>query len=872
MSRIISWIPPRYRAGVVLVSLLVVAATIVRVLVWRRNRHALRNRSAISPQPPLRRHTRHDHYTQAPQRDQEAELFSAQPVTSAPAESHARHSVDAMFDGKVFRPLTVPDFPPGTQVAHMVPARVTVTGYPPAPAGERTAEPGDEGDRGEEDGGARTGETTPGLQRIRQKLRKPLVRSGLLSLFTRLDMLLLLGAMLIYGITRFVGLVQFPIFFFCDEAIQTRLAEKLINNGLRDEAGTFLPPYFLNVKKWNLGFSIYLHAITTFLFGKSVFLTRATSVVVGMLAPAAIALTLKVVFNNRFWWMAPLVLGIVPAWFLHSRTAFETVMTVAFFACFLCSYLLYRTRSPLYVFATLIFGAATFYSYSNGQGIMAVCSVLLLLFGLPYHIRQIRQRPLVMIAGLLLIFLLAVPLLRHRSLHPGETSHQLEDLGSYWVESIPTGEKISRFAENYLSGLDPRYWFLYNDVDLVRHRMQDMGHLPLIIAPFVAIGLGVCLWRWRSPPHRTMLVAVLAVPFSPALVRIEVYRVLGMVVPATLLAVIGFAQLYAWLTQAWLTRWAWLNRLRPYMAVAAGTAATLVVLNIGLLHSALTHGPTWYTNYGMGGMQYGARQIFEQTVPVVLAATPPNTQIVVSHTWANFPNVFMEFFLTPQQRKRVGMISIKDILQRIASDRVPLPQEKLFVLPHYEYREAVNNNKLIVSSPEQIIPYPDGRPGFYFVRMRYVDNVDEIVLEERKARQQLVESQVTLEGEPLTLRHSLIDMGNPQNIFDGDTETLLRGREANPFIVEFHFPSPHTIATLGVQVRCKDFSFDITVTPPGGGEAQAYTTTYRDMPVDSRVDYAFPDGPVEADMLRLEITNLNGNTFEHIHLWEVEFQ
>lgn len=867
MNRIISWIPPRYRAGVVLVSLLVLTATIVRVLAWRRNRHALRNRSAVSPQPPLRRHTRHDDYTQAPQRDQKAEILPAQPIASEPAESHARLSVDAMFDGKVFRPLTVPDFPTGTQAAHMVPARVTVTGYPSAPAGERAAEPGDEGDRGEESRGDETVETEQGLQRVRGMLRKPLVRSGVLSLFTRLDVLLLLGAMLIYGITRFVGLVQFPIFFFCDEAIQTRLAEKLINNGLRDEAGTFLPPYFLNVKKWNLGFSIYLHAITTFLFGKSVFLTRATSVAVGMLAPAAIALTLKVVFNNRFWWMAPLVLGIVPAWFLHSRTAFETVMTVAFFACFLCSYLLYRTRSPLYVFATLIFGAATFYSYSNGQGIMAVCSVLLLLFDLPYHVRQIRQRPLVMVGGLLLIFLLAVPLLRHRSLHPGETSHQLEDLGSYWVESIPTGEKISRFAENYLSGLDPRYWFFYNDVDLVRHRMKDMGHLPLIIAPFVAIGLGVCLWRWRSPPHRTMLVTVLAVPFSPALVRIEVYRVLGMVVPATLLALIGFAQLYAWLT-----RWAWLNRLRPYAAVAAGTAATLVVLNIGLLHSSLTHGPTWYTDYGMGGMQYGARQIFEQTVPVVLAATPPRTQIVVSHTWANFPNVFMEFFLTPQQRKRVGMMSIKDILQRIAGDRVPLSQEKLFVLPDYEYREAVNNNKLIVSSPERIIPYPDGRPGFYFVRIRYVDNVDEIVLEERKIRQQLVESQVTLEGEPLTLRHSPIDMGTPRHIFDGDPQTLMRGREANPFIVEFHFPSPRTIATLGIQVRCKDFSFDITVTPPGGGDPQTYTATYEDMPVDSRVDYAFPDGPVEADMLRLEITNLNGNMFEHIHLWEVEFQ
>ena len=35
----------------------------------------------------------------------------------------------------------------------------------------------------------------------------------------------------------------------------------------------------------------------------------------------------------------------LPAWFLHSRTAFETVMMVGFYAVFVLAYLLYREVS-----------------------------------------------------------------------------------------------------------------------------------------------------------------------------------------------------------------------------------------------------------------------------------------------------------------------------------------------------------------------------------------------------------------------------------------------------------------------------------------------------------------------------------------------
>jgi hypothetical protein len=200
-----------------------------------------------------------------------------------------------------------------------------------------------------------------------------------------MDIALLIFGLVVYGLTRFIGLDRFPIYFFSDEAIQQTLAEQLIRNHFRDSAGILLPTYLLNDDKWSNSLSVYAQVLGVALFGKSVLVARATSVIISMLGALAVTLTLKLIFDNRFWWAGTLVMAALPAWFLHSRTAFETVMMVSFYACFICAYLLYRYRSPRYLAPALIFGAATFYSYTNGQGVMLVSGVLLLCSDLRYH-------------------------------------------------------------------------------------------------------------------------------------------------------------------------------------------------------------------------------------------------------------------------------------------------------------------------------------------------------------------------------------------------------------------------------------------------------------------------------------------------------
>jgi hypothetical protein len=156
--------------------------------------------------------------------------------------------------------------------------------------------------------------------------------------------------------------------------------------------------------------------------------------------------------------------------------------------------------------------------------------------------------------------------------------------------------------------------------------------------------------------------------------------------------------------------------------------------------------------------------------------------------------------------------------------------------------------------------------------MRYADTIDDLLAADEEERNRVVETTVTLEGEPLTLRHSLIDMGNPQNIFDGDPETLMRGKVANPFVMEFVFPEPRTIATLALRVRAKRFTLTLTGTPAEGEETYSYTQNYEGLPLDPHIEYAFPDGPLTLEQLRVEIYNPRDGITSHIHVWEVEFE
>jgi len=675
--------------------------------------------------------------------------------------------------------------------------------------------------------------------------------SALLKTIT-LAGVLTVSASAIYAFTRFYALERFPIYYFGDEAVQSLFAEDLLSRHFHSPDGTFLPIYVEAAgNRWTPLLSMYFHALAQTLFGKSILVSRGTSALISLLGAAAVGWALHKVFKARLAWVGILLVAVTPAWFLHSRTAFETVMTTAFYACFLLFYLLYRTQSPRYIYAAVVFGAATFYSYSNAQAIILAAAGLLFFSDLRYH----WQNRGVVLKALVLAVIFAIPFFEFRVARPQAIAEHLRTVGSYWYMDTPFSQKVFTFLQKYLYGLSPQYWFFPNSQDLPRHRMLGFGQMQTLALPLVLVGLAVCIANWRSSPHRAVILAALATPVGAALVDVGIARVLTFIIPANLLAAIGLE----WILERWKSR-------LPFRATAWLIFGVLAWANLALLRTSLEDGPLWFRDYGLYGMQYGARQLFEEAIPEYLR-NEPDTTVLVTSTWANGADNFLRFFYTPEEQKRVVMDGVESYMFK----KRPLDQSMLFVMSAAEYESAKSSPKFESVKVEKIIPYPDGTPGFYFARLKYVPNIDAVFTAEEQVRRQLLSGTWIVDGQEVEIRYSKIDMGDPALMFDNDLYTLARGLEANPFILEMTFSEPRTISGMDADFGLVNVTVTVQLFTQYNEQPVTYNETFLNSTGSSAVEMSFENPPERVNRVRIEILNILSGETANIHIRELHF-
>lgn len=654
--------------------------------------------------------------------------------------------------------------------------------------------------------------------------------------------------LMVYLASRLIGLADFPIYFFTDEAVQTVTAADLIRDHFTDSEGVFLPTFFKNGPYYNLSISVYLQVIPYIFFGKSVFITRGVSVLVGLLAPISLALVLRDILQVPYWWVGTLLLSSAPAWFLHSRTAFETALFVAFYAGFLYFYLRYRQGEIRQLYNAIGLGALAFYSYSPGQMIIGLTGLLLLISDARYH----WQNRAVLIRSVGLIILLAVFYLRFRLDNPSAPYEHLRILGSYWVQPLDLSEKLSRFFSEYLYGLSPGYWFIPNERDLMRHLMKGYGHLLRPTLPFFILGGVLAIKNIKNPAYRTILIALLVSPAGSALVQIGITRVLVFVIPAVILITLGLVQCLLWV-----------ERLKlPRSLLSSGMFFLLASVNLWMLRDALTKGPIWYQDYGLGGMQYGARQLFPLVKKILEES--PNTRVIISPTWANGTDVVARFFLPDDLPYQMG--SIDGHLNQYH----PLDENTLFVMPADEYQKTIESGKFKEIQVERTLAYPNGQPGFYFVRLQYVDNIQDLLAQERMQRMILRQDIVTIDGESVPIKYSMLDIGVPEHMFDGDPNTLSRTFEANPAIVELDFLHPKTITGLSMIIGSTEVEIKAWLYEERGAQPIEYSGRFRGTLDQPEISLDFGE-PVTARIVRLEVRDIHQGEPANVHIWEIKF-
>lgn len=742
---------------------------------------------------------------------------------------------------------------------------------------------------------------------------------------------LFLLAIAVYLGTRLVGLNQFPIYFFTDEAIQTQSIINLINNGYRDTRGVLFPTYFRNGEYYNLGLSVYLQWLPYVLFGKSAILTRAVSVFVTLIAAVSVGVILRDVFKMRYWWTGTLFLSITPAWFLHSRTAFETAEFTAFYAGTLCAYLLYLSKSPRFLYLTVFLGALAFYSYSPGQLLVPLTALGLLISDWRHHWENRRTA----LAALGLLLLLAIPYLRAGFIDPDAPIAHLHTLYSYWFEKTPLSMKLARYLSEFGIGLSPWYWYIPNDRDLPRHLMKDYGNILLITLPPALFGLAYIVRNLRLPACRAVLIALLISPAAAALVQTSITRVLTFVVPAAILTALGLEQYLRWLEDPGkrlielgegpgpnskrnlqaliillvgvpvafisnepinriammgfaillalqvsgvferlaqsITR-ARTDRGRKFLNLPPSVIALLVFVvlagtNTVMLWDALRNGPLWFKDYGLGGMQYGAFQVFDHIEQYV--EEDPHTKIIFSPDWANGTDVVARFFLKDPSRIQIG--SIRGHL----TQKLPLDENTLFIITPQEFNLAAESTKFNDIQVEKIIPYPDGNPGFYFIRLRYTDHIDEIFAEEKAARQGFQESAVVIDGQEVKLRFSYLDSETQSEsialVFDNDPYSLAKTYENNPFIVEMTFPAPRTFGGFSIIIGSANVRVTLKCFSEPDAQPAVYTFEGQGTEKQPELSFDIPE-PVLLEVLQVEVLDLRATEPAKVHIWELKLR
>lgn len=653
----------------------------------------------------------------------------------------------------------------------------------------------------------------------------------------------------VYLITRLISLPSFPIYFFSDEAVQTVLAGDFVRDGLRNYDKELLPTYFVNGNQYNLSTSVYLQIIPYLLLGKSIWVTRGTAVLTTLMAAFAVGLILKNIFESRYYWIATLLLSIIPAWFLHSRTAFETALAVSFFAVFIYFYLMYRYKNPKYIYAAVVMAALCFYSYSPAQMVMAVMTVALWFSDLRYHWQH--KKTILIALGVILVT--AIPYVRFLIVHAGENYEHLLILRSYWVSDLTFGQKLLHFLKEYARGLNPLYWFFPNSVDLARHLMKGYGHILPYTLPIFLTGLIICMRKFRQSACRVLLFALLAAPAGAALVELGITRALFMVIPVALITALGLHTFFTWLEHFRV----------PRLALALPVFTILAAINGYMLWDALKNGPIWYQDYGLGGMQYGASQVFGEAKAYL--EQNPESQVIISPIWTNGTNEVARFFFPdPVPVHLAGMVGYLEREQTIG-------KKDVFVATPDEFTKLTESDKITGIEVKKILPYPNGKPGFYFLTMRYTGNAAEIFAAERALRHVLVtEPAILPDGRSITVSHSQFDMGSVADLFDGKKETVTRTLEANPMKIDLDFDSRQ--ALNGVTIRVGGVKSRVTVTVyPADEPAPVVFSTEKQQTVDPRdVSVSF-NRTILSERVDIEILSVNDSEPAHVHVWEVTF-
>jgi hypothetical protein len=161
---------------------------------------------------------------------------------------------------------------------------------------------------------------------------------------------------------------------------------------------------------------------------------------------------------------------------------------------------------------------------------------------------------------------------------------------------------------------------------------------------------------------------------------------------------------------------------------------------------------------------------------------------------------------------------------------------------------------------------------FAFTRLADKNGTNRTLDAEKVVSAGLIADDISLGNETIRMTHSPLDIGQSKDVFDNNIDTLMRGLEANPLVLDFEFPTPRPITGLVIDFGRMDFVIRVQVYGTESTSPVFYNGEYRQQPPIPHVEMNFVDGPKEVRRIYIEIEQLNPPEEIHIHVREVLFK
>jgi hypothetical protein len=262
-------------------------------------------------------------------------------------------------------------------------------------------------------------------------------------------------------------------------------------------------------------------------------------------------------------------------------------------------------------------------------------------------------------------------------------------------------------------------------------------------------------------------------------------------------------------------------------------------------------------------MQWGGETLFDEIKCFI--QDHPEKEIHLSPSWANGTDVIARFFLGDPLPIQMGTIEPYTLYQ------LPLDKDIVLVMTPEEHSWMLTTNKFADVEVLQCLPYPNGKCGFYFVTLRYVDNVAEIFAQEQAERRQPKLAEVELLGQSVSVEYSPLDIGSIAQIFDGDSKTFIRTFEANPLEITLSFSQPVELRGVSMLIGNAASRLELEVTLPDSQTPLLFTAEINPQQAYRTLGVSFGK-TLQVQSLYLRLYDLDQSEPGHVHLWEVNLR